>query len=60
MVLVVVLVVVVVVLVVVLVMLLPVYSNKFGEPVIGSLITPEVATADRRSATWLGVRLASC
>jgi len=38
----------------------PVYSNRFGEPVLGSLTTFAVATACRRSATWLGVRFGFC
>lgn len=38
----------------------PVYNNRFGESVIGSLTTSGVATKRIRSTTWLGVRFGSC
>jgi len=38
----------------------PVYNNRLGEPVTGSLTMFGVATSRTRSATWLGVRFGSC
>jgi hypothetical protein len=37
----------------------PVYNNRFGESVIGSLTMSGVAADRMRSATWLGVRSGS-